>query len=296
MKGTKTVRLKIALMSALLLLSGCYWQKQVETSEVGLSMPDGVKVEAVVGAGRYTNLSFYAEMKEIDVSAKTIAWEDPDLVTRDKQPIGLNIGVTYARKRGKESVLRMWELYRGEAVSDEALAQQVRNRIPRIAKEVTTKYTLDGMLGVAEESAGRALVTQDLFDLLLPELAEVEIELLDVGLNNIAPSSRYLELLEEKANARVATEVAQERTTQLGEQLLQEQAQTLIEVEKAQRQNEVNEELSKVYEKSPQYYELERLKLLKDVIGSSDKVYFVPAGTDLTLILSGSEITPIKQD
>jgi hypothetical protein len=295
------LKLKHIIMLIIILLvgalPGCYCNARVAESQVGLVMPDGVRVSDVVGPGRYTNLNYFADIETMDASAKTLVWEDPDLVTADKQPIGLTLGITYARKRDADSVSEMWRQYRSEAVSDEALAQQVHNRMARVAKAVTAKYTLDEMLGVAgSEATGRQVVAQDLFKLLEPELAEVKVVLLDVGVNNIVPSTEYLRLLEQKANAQVAVEVAKEETKRLNEQLEQEKAQTQIEVEKAKRQNQVNEELSKVYEQSPQYYELERLRLLKDVIGDSDKIYFIPEDGDLTLILGGgAPVIPASQ-
>lgn len=279
-------------------LSGCYWMREVETSEVGLRMQDGVTIDSVVSSGRYSSklLQFYANMENIDVSAKTLEWSDPDLVTKDKQPIGLQVGVTYARMRDTESITNMWNLYRGEAQNDELLKQQVLNRIPRIAKAVTAEYTLDQMLGVSEEEGfGREVVTQALFELLETELKEVYIQLLDVGINNISPSEEFLKLLEAKANAQVAVEVARSETAKLQEQLKQEQAQTNIELEKARRNNLVNEELAKVYEQNPQYYELERLRLFKDVVGPNDKFWFIPEGSDITLFL-GDTPTVIPQE
>lgn len=269
-------------------LSGCYWKREVQTSQVGLEMNDGVTVSDFKGSGRYTDMGFYADLVLIDVSAKTTAWSDPDLVTKDKQPIGLSLGITYARARDAESIERMWDLYRGEAQDNERLEQQVLNRIPRIAKEITTKYTLDEMLGVAASDVVRSTVSNDLFDILKKELEEVYITLLDVGINNIAPSDQYMALLEKKANAQVAVEVARSKTLELREQLEQEKAQTEIELEKARRDNAVNEELSRVYEQSPQFFELERLRLLQGVVGENDKIYFIPEGTDLSLILGGS--------
>lgn len=284
----------VVLSVVMFALSGCYWQRQVEESERGLVMPDGVTVQEVVGAGRYTNLSWYAEMDTIDVSAKTTSWSDPDLVTADKQPIGLAVGITYRRLSDDENIRAMWSSYRAEATSDDALAQQVLNRIPRVAKEVTSEYTLDEMLGVAAgEGSGRAIITQDLFDKLEPELAEAHIQLLDVGINNISPSEEYLDLLEEKANAQVRVEVAREETKALQEQLAQEEAQTQIELEKARRQNQVNAELAQTYEQSPEYYELERLRLLQGVIGDQDKIYFIPQGTNLSVFLTGDTTTPV---
>ena len=286
--------LVLALLTISVLGGGCYCNARIAESEVGLVMPDGVRVSDVVGPGLYTDAGFYSDIQSIDASAKTLVWDDPDLVTADKQPIGLALGVTYARMRDTDSVKQLWSQYRAEATDDVALEQQVFNRIARVAKSVTAKYTLNEMLGVSgAESTGRQVVTQDLFELLESELAEVKIQLLDVGINNISPSSDYLGLLEQKSNAQVAVEVAQEETKRLHEQLEQERAQTEIDIEKARRDNLVNEELSKVYEQSPQYFELERLRLLQDVVGDNDKMYFIPDGTDLTLIL-GADVIPVK--
>lgn len=285
-------KFRFLLFLSAFLFTGCYWNAQVQTSQVGLIMPDGVKVQEVVGAGRYTSMKWFADIVRIDTSAKTLEWEDPDLVTRDKQPISLKVGVTY--RRNPASILDMWDAYRAEATSDEALQQQVLNRIPRTAKAVTTRFNLDEMLGIAGEG-GRELVQQALFDLLEPELQEVGIVLLDVGINDIGVDPEFLNLLKAKAQATVKSEVAKETTKQLVEQLEQEKAQTNIELEKARRQNEVNEELAQVYSSSPEFLELERLKLLKDVVGKNDKIYFVPAGADLSIFLGGGNVVPLNR-
>lgn len=283
------------LLTIVIFTTGCFFKAEVQTSQVGLIMPDGVKVSETVGAGRYTKMNWYAGIERIDVSAKTIEWEDPDLVTRDKQPISLRVGVTYKRNPDSKEILEMWNVYRNEAISDEALQQQVLNRIPRTAKAVTTQFKLDEMLGISE-SGGREAVQQALFELLEPELQEVGIILLDIGINDIGVDPDFLHLLKAKAQAQVKSEVAQETTKQLGEQLLQEKAQTEIDIEIAERENKVNEELSKVYAESEQYFELERLRLLADVVGQNDKIYFIPSDANLTLFLSGSgapEFVPV---
>ncbi|KXK08489.1 MAG: hypothetical protein UZ21_OP11001000690 [Microgenomates bacterium OLB22] len=110
----------------------------------------------------------------------------------------------------------------------------------------------------------------------------------NVSVNNIGPDEGYLSALKEKANAHVNVEVAKQKALQLVEQLNQEKAQTDIEVEQARRKNEVNAELAKTYSLSPEYYELERLRLLQGVVGDKDKIYFVPDGANLTMFLSGN--------
>ncbi len=284
----------LPLCIGVLLLTGCFWNAQIQTSQVGLIMSDGVKVDSVVGAGRYTQMGWFADIARVDVSSKTLEWEDPDLVTKDKQPISLKVGVTYRRDSQSKSVLQMWDTYRAEATNDEALQRQVLNRVPRTAKAVTTKFTLDEMLGIAE-TGGREFVQQELFDLLAPELTEVGVVLLDVGINDIGVDPEFLNLLKAKAQAQVKSEVAQETTKQLAEQLIQERAQTEIDLELARRENAVNEELAQVFADSPEYMELERLRLLANVIGRNDKIYFVPPGVDISLFLgSNGSVVPIS--
>lgn len=293
----KKVVVFVVLLLIAMLSSGCYWQRQVEANEVGVKMDDGVKISAIVGPGRYTNMGFYSDMKVVAINALTISWNDPDLVTRDKQPIGFELSVTFARKSDSESVERLWTLFNREAMDDEILSQQVLARIPRVAKAITTRYTLDDMLGVSGD-AGREVVQQDLFAMLEKELDEVYVDLLDVGINNISPDETYLNLLREKANAQVAVEVSKERTKQLNEQIAQEEAQTKVDIERARRSRLVAEEQAKIYEVNEQWYRLEYINRLGQVIGDNDKLwFFVEPGTDMTLLLdsSSSNVVPLER-
>lgn len=282
----KRIAHTLALLLLAALASGCYFT-DVQTSEVGIETNRG-SVTDVKAPGGHQSISPFTVLHKIEVSAKTMEWNDPDLVTADKQPIGVTIAVTFARRRDRDNVLLMWNQYRSEAISDQALFQQVNNRIPAVAKTVTARYTLDQLLGTGSgEAGGRSVVQNDLFNLLEPELNEFGVALLDIRVSNFAPDQAYLDLLKAKAQVGLEQEIAEQRTLQLGEQLRQEQAQTEIDLERARRQNEVNQELSRVYDTSDRYFELERLRLLQDVVGDSDKLYFIPQGTDLTVILSG---------
>lgn len=284
----------VMLLVALLALSGCYFA-DVESSEIGIETYRG-SVRDVKPAGGHQSIDPFAELHTMDVSAKTLEWNDPDLVTEDKQPIGVALAVTFARKRDRDSVRLMWDRYRSEAVSDDALLLQVNNRIPSVAKTVTARYTLDELLGTSgSETSGRSVVQNDLFILLEPELTEFGVELLDIRVSNFAPDQAYLDLLKEKAQVGLEQEISEQRTLQLEEQLRQEEAQTEIDLERARRQNEVNQELSSVYDTSDRYFELERLRLLDDVVGDTDKIYFIPQGTDLTLILGGQSQSIIPE-
>lgn len=295
----KTIYKKIALVVLMALivsaLSGCYLWKGVSANEVGIKLSSNA-IEGVVGAGKYSG-GAWKQLELMDVSAKTITWSDPDLWTADKQPVSFEITVTYARKSDADSVSAMWTKYNSQATDDSALETLVRSRIPRVAKQITTSMTLDGMLGIASgdvvvtdnpEIIGREKLQQQMFELLKNELNEFYVDLLDVGVNNIAPDQTYADMLTQKAVSKLAVELAQQDALKLQEQVKQEQAQTQIALEIANRNNQVREIENKIYVLNPQAYELRRLELLKDLLGDNDKIYFIPEGSDISMFLTGN--------
>ena len=298
MRKHKKMLVMLAILVILTpLITGCYVNKGVEQFERGLKLKAGTEIEQIVGPGRYTNFGWYSQMPTVNVSALKVEWTDPDLVTRDKQPIGLSVSVTFARKSDSDSVAAMWEEYNYEARDDEALRQQVLARIPRAAKEMTTQFTLDEMLGVSEgdDTAGRQALQNSLADILDDELAEIYVELKDVGVNNIAPDATYLELLTKKANAVVQREVAKEQAETAKEDLKREKEETKIQLELASRERLVQEEKAKVFTANPQWFELKRLEALQGIFGQNDKIWFIDPNADVTLIMSGENIVPVGE-
>jgi len=287
----------VILVALIVPLTGCFGvivKRPVETNEMALIFRDGVQITQVVGPGRYGNGAVHAQMQKIDCSAKTIEWEDPDLWTKDKQPLAFKVGITYQRTTDPDGLRKLWTTYNHEAREDAALERLVRNRVPRVAKDVTTQFTLDEMLGIAE-GGGREVLAQRMFALLEEELAEFGVVLLDVGANDIGADPQYKEKLQQKAAAKVESELAQERTRQLAEQVKQEQAQTEVALEIARRENAVAEEKAQVYEMSERAYELERIRLTAQMFGSRDKVWIVDPSSDVTFLFGSGSVIPAKE-
>lgn len=293
-------RFVLFLTLVLLFTAGCYRNKLVESNQVGLQMDDGVSVNAVVGPGRYSNAGWWADMVTINASNITIAWNDPSMVTRDKQPIGMTLAVTFARKRDSDSIKDLYTQYNAEAKDDTALQTLVASKIPGVAKGITTKYTLDEMLGISDNISstadiGRDVVTQEVFDALKKELDKVDIQLTSVGISDIAASKSFMDALDAKAKAQIDIQVAQQQTKLITEQLAQEKATTQIELEKANRANQVNQVTAQAYNDSPQLFELRKLELLQGIIGQGDTIVYVPEGTDITSVLTqGTNVVPTK--
>ena len=114
----------LVILTLGILLTGCFgwpFKTAVDSDHVGVIREDGVTTSEIVGAGRYGSTATFAKMTQIDVSSRMIEWEDPDLSTKDKQILGFKVGVQYRRDPNPESVRLMWEIFRREAIDDDAL-------------------------------------------------------------------------------------------------------------------------------------------------------------------------------
>lgn len=284
----KRVALLLMLVVLCCSLCGCYFQATVDSSEVGLIMNDGVQISEVVGAGRYTNMAWYATMATVDTSAKQVALVIEDVSTSDKQTVSIEILAEVSRKSDEDSIRIIWQDYNAVARSDEQLANLVQNLLRSPVNKVSTTMTVDEMLGVdANSNKSRSTMEADIAELLRATLEERGISLNALNVMNIGVDPQYQAKLQEKSTAAIEIELAEQKAKQLEKQLEQEKAQTEIDLEKARRANLVAEEEAKVYEESAEAYELKRLELMRDMLGESDKVYFIPEGADITLFLGG---------
>lgn len=291
MKTASRIMLLVLVLVLAFNMSGCYWMKQVEASERGVILDDGVTVNGVSGPGRFTKLSWYAELIPIHTGIMTATWSDPSLVTKDNQPIGLELAVSYRRKADSNSITDMFINYPSESRNDEALKALVFSRIPDVAKGVTAGLTLDEML------RERNVLSAGIDDNLAVEMNEVYVELVTVQVTNIAIDPGYEDKLKQKAAVIVERQIAQESVKTAEENLKKTVAETEIQLELARRQNLVNEELAKVYQGNPQFFELKRLEALEKVIGKSDKIIFVPEGSSLSVIqTTESKVVPVPSE
>lgn len=290
----KRFALVLVLALSMVLFCSCYYNAEIESNEVGIKMDDGVSVSEVVGAGRYTNLDWYADIVSMDVSTKKIVLLIEDVSTSDKQTVAVEVLAEVARKSDEASVRNLWKNYNAVAKKDEQLTALVQDLLRSPVNKVSTQMTVDEMLGVAESDKTRATMENDIFTLLSPLLETRGIALNAFQVMNISVDPQYQAKLQEKSTAAIEIELAEQKAKQLEKQLEQEQAQTEIDLEKARRANLVAEEQAKVYEESKEAYELKRLELMKGMLGESDKVYFIPEGADITLFLGSDGAVPVK--
>lgn len=291
-RGNCHLWLVVLLLAAM--LCGCYRNEPVESYEVGLKISydsDGKTQVEVVGPGVHSDGGWRSYLVVLNVSNITTTWNDPSLVTKDKQPIGLTMNISFSRKRDAESAKALYNSYNGEAMNDDALKSLVLSKVPGVAKTISTKYTLDQMIGIAvgEQEVGRTALAQEVLELLKTELDQIYVQLAAVEIADITPSAEFMASLNAKAQAQINMEVANQETKLLTEQLAQEKAKTEIELEKARRENLVNVEMAKAYEESPQLLQLRMLELTAEMLDEGDTVIYVPQGSNITSVLTQAE-------
>jgi regulator of protease activity HflC (stomatin/prohibitin superfamily) len=297
MKNKK--QLVLIMLVVALVTFACGRCGTINSDEMGILTESG-KITDIVTAGYYFSLDPRAGMTQVNTSAITVEWTDPDeLVTYDKQPINLQVAVTVSRTRDRETLEDSYADYNKIMKNDDALVLEVGTRLAPIAKSITVQYTLDEMLGIVDNDedssdSGRGELTLAIFKALEPELLEIGIVLRDVRVVNINVDDQYLALLKEKAQATVKKEVAQRQTELKREELKQEQAQTEIDKEKARRARLVQEEQANVYESSPEMLELELARIYGAAL-QNGTIYFIPAGSDITYLFGADgQVVPVQ--
>lgn len=284
-KAKRIILLAVMVVVAMSSLTGCYFWEPVESHQFAVIMKDGVAISEVKGPGRYTDNGYRARIEIIDGQAKQFSWKGEKLLTSDKQPVNVEVNVEYARTM--ESVSMMWTQYNAAAQSDEALQSLVAARVARVSKGVTNELTLEAVLG-RNEFRTKA------WDKLTAELEEIGVKLLDVGVSDVTAEESYMKVLSEKAEAVIRADLAKEETRTKGEELLQEEAQTKIDVEKAKRANLVAEEEAKVFSTSKEMFELEMARIYAEALQNGNTIY-LPSDTVLNLFGNGKPaVVPVE--
>lgn len=285
------------------LLTGCYVNDEVGTNQVAVRLERN-KIVEVVGAGVYSDWGLWADLKEMDVDTLTFSVEDPEVLTSDNQAVGVKITIQARRKSDSDSVENIFSKW-SALVDNAALVNTISATAREGMKNGTRGFTLTQLL---DDRNGLA----DAVRLQLEQDAEkYSVEIVNVTIENIAPSTAYMAILGETANIKAQTDqevrrrdlinqkasnsiLEQEQRVKVAEaQVLAEQAETNVQVEIARRKGEVVEASNQVYVDNPQAFELERLRLLKDILG--DKVIFLPSDAVLTLLQGVGNIIPLPE-
>lgn len=297
----QAIRKLVLGLMLVLFMSSCYWNDEVATNQVGVQL-DANRIINIVEPGVYTDMGFYADLKTMDIDTLTFSVEDPEVLTSDNQAVGVKITIQARRKNDDDSVKNLLTKW-STLVDNQILIDTISATAREGMKNGTRGFTLTSLLDDRNDLS-------DAIELALKDdVDKYSVEIVNVTVENIAPSVSYMGILGETANIKAQTDqeirrqdlinqraknavLEQEQRVKVAQsQVLAEQAETNVQVEIAQREGEVTAASNQVYTDNPQAFELERLRLLKDVLG--DKVIFLPSDAILTLLQGAGGVLPL---
>jgi uncharacterized membrane protein YqiK len=292
-----------SLLAASLFMTGCYINEEVAANQVAVQLDEG-RIVSVVGAGVYTDMGFWSDLKVMGVDTLTFSVEDPEVLTSDNQPVGVKITIQARRKADKESVENIYTKW-SSLTTDEVLVNTISATAREGMKNGTRGFTLTVLLN------DRNKLADEIRKSLESDAAKYSVEIVNVTVENISISESYAAILSETANINAETDkekrrqdlINQQAANQILEQeqrvkvanaqLLAEQAETGVQVEIAKRAGEIVAASNQVYVDNPQAFELRRLEMLSKILGDKSVIYYLPSDATLTLLQNVGNITPV---
>jgi|WetSurSiteA1Bulk_404760.scaffolds.fasta_scaffold00361_8 hypothetical protein len=295
-----------ALLVVGLLLSGCYINEEVDANEIGVKMNAG-RIEACVGPGVHTAWGWFDDLKQISSATVKVNVGDPEVATQDNQLVGVEITIQARRMTDCDSarnILTNWNAL----VDDQALVDTIDATAREGIKVGTRSFTLTQLLD------DRNSLAQKIEESLVGDANLYSVMIVNVIVNNIAIDPSYAEQLKEKAllTAQIETELRRQdlikqtasnnileqerRTAVLQEQVKAEQAQTNVQMEIANRAGKMIAAENQVYITNSYAFDLEKLRLMKEILGDKSTFYFIPEGTDITMLWNPSSVVPVPSE
>lgn len=302
MNKFRSAMLLVVMLS--FLLTGCVFNEDVKANQIGVMLVRN-KIDSVLGAGVYTNMGFFSDLKTVSIDTLTFSVEDPEVLTSDNQAVGAVITIQGRRMSDDASIINIVTNW-NSLTNDENLVKTVSATAREGLKNSIRGFSLTQLLDDRNGLANRITEQLEL------DASKYSFEVINVTVENISVDPKYMEVLNTKAILRAETEKELERqklikqkaendilqaqydVTVLNEQTKVQIAQTEYDLEIAQREGKMIEAVNKVYTLNPQAFQLEQLRLLKELFGTGT-VYFIPQGTDLTSFFNstGTTILPV---
>lgn len=305
----KSLSLLVSLL-AMVMLSGCYWNEEVQPNQVAVKLYRN-QIESIADkpGGVYSALTcFYCDLKAVDIDTQTFSVEDPEVLTKDNQAVGVKITIQARRKADTESIknlLTNWSLLTDNTQFTNTIAATAREGM----KNGVRNFTLSELLNDRNGLAG------DIRTQLEEDAKNYSAQIVNVTIENIAPSAEYMTILSQTANLKAQTDQEIRRQDLINQkasnsvleqkkrvevaiaQVEAEKAETEVQVEIARRQGDIVAAQNQVYTLNTQAYELKKLELMKDILNNKT-IMFIPEGTNLTTFLNGltgQNVVPVPQ-
>ncbi|MEZ4734525.1 MAG: SPFH domain-containing protein [Caldilineaceae bacterium] len=236
-----------------------YFFEQVQEQEVGVKFRSG-RIADVVGPGVYSDVGLFVQMRRVSSEAVPFTVTDEELITKDKQRIGLVVTGDVFRPglADRELIRTLWAQYNQHYLNDDVARHAIEDRARQAMKVcVGDRNFDDAVIGAARDQL------RDCIDTELDELAK------NYGLNiqNVAVPDVILlpdaqARLDEIVQSRLQTEKAKQDELR---------ARAEAAAEQARQEGEIRVQQSRMQEESRQQkilaeFEREKIESQKAVI------------------------------
>ena len=239
----------VAVLVVVLLIAGLrsFWYFEViENDEIGVAIEAG-QIVSIKQPGIAYDFGLFVRLVKMKTSAVALVVDDPELITSDKQRIGLQVTADVFRPRETDLVIANYGRYKGIYSDDSALQQRM------------TAFTLQAMkVCVGDKKFDEAVIGSGRDDLrtcvdneLSAQAQPLGLEVRNVAVPQVTISPEVQTALDSIVQSRLATEKAK----QDAEKAKQESA-----AQQAVEEGRIRVEQSKLQEEARQQVTLQQLK------------------------------------
>lgn len=259
-----------------------YFLERVEAQELGVQFQSG-KITDVVGPGVYSDVGLYVDLKRVSSQAVPFTVTDAELITKDKQRIGLVVtGDTFRPGLAEKDLIQSyWAQYGNLYLNDDLLRQRMEDRAKQAMKVcVGDRNFDDAVIGTARDELRQCITTE------LDEMASAYgVNILNVAVPDVILLPDAQARLDEIVQSRLQTEKAKQDELR---------AKAEAAAEQARQEGEVRVAQSRIQEEARQQKTLAELERQK--IESQRAVIEAERSNELTRVEAERAIIQAEKD
>ncbi|MCB8962342.1 MAG: SPFH domain-containing protein [Ardenticatenales bacterium] len=224
-----------------------YFLEPVEESEIGVKIRNS-RIEEVVGPGIYSDVGINVRLERVSTQAISFSVMDAEIITADKQRIGLVVSGDIFRPNDRDSIRTGWNRWRGIYTDDELAVGRVEDLAQQSMKVCVGDRTFDdNIIGTARDELRQCIDLE--LNTLVAEIGGLTVENLVVP--EVILSAEVQTALDAIVQSRLETEKAAQDELK---------AEAEAQAEQARQEGEIRVEQSRLQEQTRQQTALAQLE------------------------------------
>jgi hypothetical protein len=259
-----------------------YAFERVNEQEVGVQFQGG-KIKGVVGPGVYTDVGLFVEIVRVSGQAIPFSVQDDEIITKDKQRIGLVVSGDIFRPNIAEGdvIQRLWAQYRSIYLEDELARTRIQDQARQAMKICIGDRTFDdSVVGTA-----RDVLRQCIDDDLNERAGNFGLRIENLVVPDVILSGAVQTALDAIVQSRLETEKAAQDTLR---------ADAQADAEQARQEGEIRIEQSRIQEQARQQTALAVLEQAK--VAAQKQVIEAERANDLARVEAGRAVIEAQKN